>query len=98
MDYGAFKIIKKEVNLMQKPEKSEKLFESFQREKLDRMGRFERKISSEKVRKVSDGIFLAIFFAFFIIPIFYVFIWSLINWNAINFAIFNMRFDLSTTG
>ncbi len=74
---------------MQKTEKTEIEFESFQREKLDRIGRFERNISSEKVRKLSDGIFLAIFFAFFIIPIFYIFIWSLFNWNAINFAIFN---------
>ena len=81
---------------MQKTEESELAFKSFRREKLDRIGRIERGLSTDKVKKTSDILFLIIFFGLFIIPIVYIFVWSVMNWNAIDFAIFNNPLSGST--
>jgi len=63
---------------------------------MDFTSRLDRKLSTTKVRKTVDAIFLVVFFAFFIIPILYIFVYSLFNWSAIDFAIINNPISGST--
>jgi len=68
---------------------SKKIPQEFQTRKLDRLSKIEKGLSTKKARKIADFVFLCIFFAIFIIPILYIFIYALLNWNAIDLAIFH---------
>ncbi len=51
--------------------------------------RLDRVLSTKKMGKFVDGIFLTVFFGFFIIPILFIFVYALLNWGAIDIAVLN---------
>lgn len=75
---------------------SEKYPPKTSNKEIGRLGKLERIFSTKKMTKTVDAIFLLVFFAFFIIPLLYIFIWGLLNWNAIDQAIFHNPISGST--
>ncbi|NVM04824.1 MAG: iron ABC transporter permease [Candidatus Helarchaeota archaeon] len=68
---------------------SKKLPQTVHTKKIDLESRLDRLLSTKKASKIADGIFLGIFFIFFITPILFIFVFALLNWGAIDAAIFN---------
>ncbi|MHA1379747.1 MAG: ABC transporter permease [Candidatus Helarchaeota archaeon] len=69
--------------------KSKYVSEEAHTNELDLSSRLDRKLSTRKVRRIVDASFLIVFFLIFIIPILYIFVYSLMNWQSIDQAIFN---------